>query len=113
MKLVYSLAYPNQLYDLAADPAEMDNLSGKDEYKAFEDQLVERVKANWNLEALSREVYANQTARKLIDSALSKGRREIWDFTTGATAQSGHFVRHGDFFPDAERRGYFPYPQKS
>jgi choline-sulfatase len=113
MKLVYSLAYPNQLYDLAADPAEMDDLSGKDEYRAFEDQLVERVKANWDLEALSREVYANQTARKLIDSALSKGRREIWDFTTGATAQSGQFVRHGDFFPDAERRGYFPYPQKS
>ncbi|MCP4827245.1 MAG: hypothetical protein GY889_00025 [Proteobacteria bacterium] len=48
-------------------------------------------------------VYADQTARKLIDCALTMGRREIWDFAPRPLAHNSNYVRQGDSFPDVER----------
>jgi choline-sulfatase len=113
MKLVYSRAYPAQLYDLAADPDELTNLSGRPDYAATEERLLGLVNETWDLEALADEVYANQTARKLIDTALGMGRRESWDFVPSLARESQRYVRHGDAFPDVERRGYLPHRQNS
>ncbi|MCG8354885.1 MAG: choline-sulfatase [Kiloniellales bacterium] len=109
MKLVYSRAYPSQFYDLAADPDELDNLAGSSDYAEIEARLTALVEETWGLEALAEEVSASQKARKLIDAALGQGRRERWDFVPRLEAESQRYVRHGDAFPDVERRGYLPY----
>ena len=109
-KLVLSRGYPTQLYNLAEDPDELSNLSGRPEFSEIEDRLVQLAESNWNLDQLAKDVYADQTARKLIDSALTMGRREIWDFAPRPLAHNSNYVRQGDSFPDVERRGYFPYP---
>ena len=107
MKLVYSLAYPAQLYDLKADPQERENLA--DTGHPDEHRLTQIALENWPLDSLLDDVIASQKARKLIDTALSTGREEIWDFTPRPLTQNTNYVRRGDAFPTVERRGYLHY----
>ncbi len=111
MKLVFSRDYPNQLYDLASDPNELNNLAGAG--NPAEEKLTRIVEETWDLDALKKQVHRNQTARALIDRAMSKGRRITWEFAPPASSQNEKYVRHGDLFPDVERRGYLPYPANS
>jgi choline-sulfatase len=106
-KLVYSKAYPTQLYDLEADPNEMDDLAGQNHPE--EARLTDFVEQTWDLDALGCDVVAAQTERKMIDTALGKGRIELWDFTPRALTQNTGYVRRGDQFPTVEQRGYLPY----
>lgn len=105
-KLTLSRGYPPQLYDLETDPNELHNLAGKND--SDEARLTELAKATWDLDALTEKVLADQTARKLVDSALATGRQEIWDFIPRALTQNTNYVRRGDAFPAVERRGYLP-----
>ncbi len=105
-KLVISKAYPPQFYDLGSDPLEQSDLAGQGHpeearLKAMADEM-------WDLEALAADVVASQTARKVVDDALSRGRQEIWDFTPQPAVHQS-YVRRGDAFPEVERRGYLPY----
>lgn len=106
-KLVYSKAYPTQLYNLAEDPDEQKDLAGTDH--PDEVRLTEIVKRTWDLDQLAEDVVEAQTERKLIDTALGKGRREIWDFAPRPLTQNTNYVRRGDEFPTVEQRGYLYY----
>jgi len=105
-KLVYSRAYPAQLFDLASDPLELRNLAGTND--PDEERLVQLAEATWPLNTLADDVIASQTARRLVDQALATGRQEVWDFVPRSGAR-GNFVRRGDDFPEVERRGYLKY----
>lgn len=107
MKLVLSRAYPTQLFDLAADPQEQNNLAGLGH--TAETALTEMAEDTWSLDTLLDDVVRSQTERKLVDSALSKGREEHWDFVPRALQQNTQYVRRGDAFPAVERRGYLRY----
>ena len=104
-RLVYSRAYPAQLFDLSADPLEQNDLAETADQDM--DRLIELAEHTWPLDALAHEVAASQTARKLIDSALAAGRQETWDFAPNQTKHN--YVRRGDAFPEVERRGYLRY----
>ena len=106
-KLVISRAYPPQFYDLAADPLEQTNVAGQGD--PDETRLTQLAEETWPLDTLLDDVIASQTARKLIDNALSTGREELWDFTPRPLTQNTNYVRRGDAFPNVERRGYLPY----
>ncbi|WP_417208578.1 choline-sulfatase [Antarctobacter sp.] len=106
-KLVMSRAYPPQLFDLDADPLELTNLAGTGD--PDETRLTDLAERTWSLDTLPGEVVASQTARKIVDKALSTGREEIWDFTPRPLRQNTNYVRRGDAFPTVERRGYLPY----
>jgi len=108
MKLVLSRAYPAQLYDLSSDPTELNNLA--DTGHPDEERLTKLAEDTWPLDTLLDDVFQSQSERKLVDSALSIGRREQWDFTPRALRQNTNYVRRGDAFPDVERRGYLVYP---
>lgn len=110
LKLVYSRAYPTQLFDLEADPLELDNLSGKGHPK--EQELIEHAENNWPLDTLLDDVIRSQTERKLVDSALAVGREELWDFVPRPLSQNTNYVRRGDAFPQVERRGYLALSPK-
>ena len=109
MKLVHSRAYPPQLYDLVSDPDEQNNLASDENLKLIIKRLTGHAEEVWDLDTLSGVVFANQTARKLIDTALDIGRREPWDFTPHSARETQRYVRHGDAFPNVERRGYLTY----
>ena len=104
MKLVISRAYPTQLFDLETDPDERNNLAGT--HHPEETRLTKLAEAKWPLDTLLDDVIRSQTERKLVDSALSVGRQELWDFVPGPLEQNSRYVRRGDAFPQVERRGY-------
>ena len=105
-KLVTSQAYPTQFFDLGADPLELNDLAGQGH--PDEARLTEMARQTWSLDALSADVIASQTARKVVDNALMQGRQEIWDYSPQPQVHKS-YVRRGDAFPDVERRGYLPY----
>lgn len=75
-----------QLFDLEADPLELHDLvkSGavvKDEktrqvFEAFEREAA----AKWDFEEITKQVLLSQRKRRLVWSALTKGRFTSWDF---------------------------------
>jgi choline-sulfatase len=96
-----------------ADPYELENLAGSPDHAEQRTHLCDLVESAWDLEDLADRVYQDQTARKLIDSALEIGRREPWDFNPRPHPYKQSYVRRGDAFPHVERRGYLPYtPQR-
>ncbi|MEM7237342.1 MAG: choline-sulfatase [Pseudomonadota bacterium] len=110
MKLTLSRAYPAQLFDLASDPLEQENLAGQGH--PAEARLTGLAEETWPLDTLLDDVIQSQIERKLIDDALRTGREEIWDFIPRPLAQNTSYVRRGDAFPDIERRGYLPVVDK-
>ncbi len=110
LKLVLSRAYPTLLFDLAADPLELNNLAGKNH--PAEARLSQIAETTWPLDSLLDDVIRSQTERKLVDAALSVGRLEPWDFVPRPLQQNTNYVRRGDAFPAIERRGYLAYKDK-
>ena len=108
IKAVFSDKYPPQLYDLSADPGETRNLAGHSEFAQAERDMRALAGQTWDLPGLKAAVVQNQKARRLLRSALAKGRVEPWEPRTRADPRT-LFVRAGDMFPDCERRGYLPY----
>jgi choline-sulfatase len=107
-KYVYSEAYPPQLFDLQADPEQLDNLSGRDKHAATEQELHALVTQRWDLTRLKSDVVSNQRIRRFLADALAKGRVEPWE-TEPTVPSANRFVRRGDLFPDVERHGYVDY----
>ena len=110
MKLTLSRAYPTQLFDLESDPLELNNIAGSNH--PDEKRLSDIAEATWPLDTLLDDVVKSQIERKLVDTALSMGREEIWDFNPRPLTQNTQYVRRGDAFPTVERRGYLPYRNK-
>jgi choline-sulfatase len=111
LKIVYSEAYPVQLYNLADDPNEQINLA---EDKAWETDLArlrQRVLEHWDLPALTRDVVDNQRTRRLLHRSLSKGKVFDWEHYPNPMCDSTRQVRRGDEFPAVEQRGYLHYPE--
>ncbi len=109
-KYVYSEPDPEQLYDLQADPNELENLAGRPEYeemrRAFHTEIMER----WDPQALRRSVIQSQRRRRLVARSLMAGRHTSWDFQPYRDA-SKQYVRGHLELDDLERRARFPTPE--
>jgi choline-sulfatase len=111
-KLVYSEAYPPQLYNLDDDPEQLRDLVGIPEHATIQAELREIVAQTWDLPALRQDVIDDQRKRRFVADALMQGRIESWDHPPG-NAPSRSLVRQGDLFPEVEQRRYLRYPQSS
>ena len=92
-KYVWSEPDPPQLYDLANDPDELDNLAaahpGAAAYEA-------EIHATWDVARIDGEVRASQRARACIDRALRQGRYTAWDFQPSVDATNQYMRNHLD-----------------
>ncbi|MBV8443804.1 MAG: choline-sulfatase [Hyphomicrobiales bacterium] len=106
-KFVHSPPDPDQLYDLARDPRERDNLAASPKHADQVWEFRAEVARRWDLPLLDREVRASQRRRRLVDAALNKGAGRPWDFQPFRDA-SRQYVRNGIDLDDLERAARFP-----
>ena len=106
-KFIHSPADPDQLYDLASDPGERNNLAAAPEQAstvaAFRDEVARR----WRLDALDAEVRASQRRRRVVDAALNQGAPKSWDFQPFRDAAKS-YVRNTVALDDLEAMARFP-----
>ncbi len=106
-KFIHSAPDPDQLYDLEADPHELDNLAGRPAHAARCRAFRSDVERRWDGQELHDAVLASQRRRRVIAPALARGRRTAWDHQPDLDA-SRRYVRTHMPLDDIERRARFP-----
>jgi choline-sulfatase len=94
-KYVHCPGDPDLLFDLDADPHELENLaeSRPDVAAAFRAEL----EARFDLGALTDEVLSSQRRRRLVSRALSVGAQTAWDYRPQDDS-SRRYIRGEDFW---------------
>jgi choline-sulfatase len=110
-KYIHSESDPPLLFDLASDPAELQNRAADpalaDVVAAFRAAISER----WNFRAFTADVLASQARRLITYEALRNGSYYPWDFQPLQKASERYMRNHMDLnvleatsrFPPADR----------
>jgi choline-sulfatase len=89
-------ADPPQLFDLARDPLELDNLAPVAAHAGTVAQFMAEVEARWDLARFDREVRQSQKNRHLVNEANRQGRFTSWDFQPQLDARERFMRNHLD-----------------
>jgi len=108
-KYIYSAPDPEQLYELGADPNELQNLAGVSEFEPVRRRFCDEVMERWDASAIHQEVIASQRRRLRIADALRTGKATAWDFQPYQEASQQYMRNHMEL-DDLERRARFPTP---
>jgi choline-sulfatase len=106
-KFIHSPVDPDQLFDLNRDPCEHDNLADNPSCAALIADFRAEVGKRWDLTELDARVRDSQRRRRLVDSALNKGKIQAWDFQPFRKA-SRQYVRNSMDLDDLEAMARFP-----
>ncbi|WP_111494038.1 choline-sulfatase [Marinobacter bohaiensis] len=98
---------PDQLFDLARDPQERTNLADDPAYAETLQSLRAEAAERWDMDAIHQDVLESQRRRRLVASALSKGRITPWDHQPWVDA-SVQYMRNTLDLGDLEARSRFP-----
>jgi choline-sulfatase len=109
-KYVYSAPDPEQLYDVEADPHELQNLAGHPEFESQRRRFHDEVMDRWDARTIHQEVIASQRRRLLVVDALVAGKAASWDFQPFQDASQQYMRNHMEL-DDLERRARFPTPK--
>ena len=92
LKLIRCHGEPDLLYDITADPLELQDLAADPDRAGDRDRLAAMIDGSWDVEAVNRDVLESQASRRAVWRALSSGGYTPWDYqpTTDASLQ---FVR--------------------
>ncbi len=99
MKYVFSGCDPAQLFDLEADPHELDNLSGAAAYATTEAELDAIVHARWDVDQLAVDIAASQRRRAFLRGLYRRGDAPEWR-TPPADQASRHVLPEGTSYND-------------
>ncbi|KAL1891372.1 hypothetical protein Cpir12675_004986 [Ceratocystis pirilliformis] len=121
-KFVYCPADETQLYNLADDPLERTNLVHllkkigpvTPALQAAEAKLREleaEAAAKWDFENITKQVLLSQRKRRLVWSALIRGRFTSWDHNPGDDGRA-KYIRSQTDLDDLERYARFPAVDK-
>jgi choline-sulfatase len=98
---------PDQLFDLDADPLELENLAESGEHAETLAAFRADARRRWDATALREAVVASQQARLAIFDALRQGTPFSWDFEPPRDASSRYTRSDGDV-TSQDRRSRFP-----
>lgn len=113
-KYIHTHGHPPQLYDLHADPRELDNLAGRPAHAQVETRLRAQLLAGWDGDAVLRDVLASQRRRLYLKEAAQRcDPPPAWDWQA-TRDDTRRFVR-ANGAAGAKARARFPYvpPPKS
>ncbi len=101
---------PDQLFDLDADPFELENLSNDVNFEAVLKKFSDMCDARWDLGRFDQEVRASQARRWIVYEALRQGGYYPWDYQPLQKASEQFMRNHMDLnsLEDAKR---FPRDQ--
>lgn len=105
-KFLTAAGDPPQLYDLAADPEERDNLAGRAEQAAACDALMAEVAGRWDVEALRERVIESQRRRRFLDPVM-RAQGLSWDYEPRRDAATS-YIRNNLPIYEIEKRSRFP-----
>ena len=92
MKYISCPGDPEQLFDLANDPDELENLTDHPALDDFRQQAA----AHWDADALRDTVIRDQQRRRAVHAALRVGRYQGWDFNPARDASQEYTRSHMD-----------------
>jgi len=104
-KYIACASDPPQLFDLAADPHELDNLAGRPELTAA---FAQEAGAKWDSAVLRRQVIDSQRQRVFIQETLLKGRIQPWDWQPRTDAARQYNRNYSSELYDTDRRARIP-----
>jgi choline-sulfatase len=90
-KYIHVHGHPGQLFDLATDPGEWDDLSGRPETAEVEAELRDLVFARFDVERLDRESQATILPRQIVADAMRRTCTR-WDYSPSVDG-TRRFVR--------------------
>ncbi len=96
LKFVHSEPDGSQLFDLAADPAELNNRAGDPAMAVTVEAFRDEMATLWDPDAVHADVLASQARRQTVDQALRQGRFASWDFQPSTDAASMYMRNHLD-----------------
>ena len=95
-KLITSPGDPPLLFDLDADPDELENVAEHPACAGVRKELEAVAAETWDVEALDAAVRESQSVRRLVSAALDTGARTSWDFQPMRDAAQLYFRESGD-----------------
>jgi len=95
-KLILCRVDPPQLFNLASDPNELENLAVSSEHKDVLESLIDAAAKRWDLEAYDRQVRASQARRHVVYPALRNGAYYPWDYQPLQKASERYMRNHMD-----------------
>jgi len=99
---------PPQLFDLAADPDELENLAGGAAHAEAEAALAAECAGRWDAHGLREAVIASQRRRLFLHRALRAGRQTPWDYAPPVDPARLYNRNYGDELYDTDRRARIP-----
>jgi choline-sulfatase len=108
-KFIYAQDDICLLFNLQADPDELSNLAAEPAHQATLQAFMDEAAQRWELPALHQRVLNSQRRRRLVYSALTKGKLTSWDHQPFVDASQQYMRNHIDL-DDLERRARFPRP---
>eukprot|EP00405_Crypthecodinium_cohnii_P017978 CAMPEP_0206447006 /NCGR_PEP_ID=MMETSP0324_2-20121206/16504_1 /ASSEMBLY_ACC=CAM_ASM_000836 /TAXON_ID=2866 /ORGANISM="Crypthecodinium cohnii, Strain Seligo" /LENGTH=543 /DNA_ID=CAMNT_0053915645 /DNA_START=67 /DNA_END=1698 /DNA_ORIENTATION=+ len=109
LKFIYSTSEP-LLFDLKADPKEMNNVVDQAEYKESVAELLALAKAQWpDLTQLNEIILQSQRSRRMIHQAMMSGKTTAWDFQPFEDTRNLYIRNNGQALQDLEYICRAPY----
>ncbi|MBN9550036.1 MAG: choline-sulfatase [Alphaproteobacteria bacterium] len=93
-KFVHCELDPPQLFDLDADPRELDNLATRPAYADLVSAFMEKVRARWNMASFDAAVRESQARRWVVYPALRNGAYYPWEFQPLQKASERYMRNH-------------------
>ncbi|TPI10426.1 choline-sulfatase, partial [Mesorhizobium sp. B4-1-1] len=93
-KFVHCELDPPQLFDLDADPRELDNLATNPAYADLVSTFMEKIRGRWDMASFDAAVRESQARRWVVYPALRNGAYYPWEFQPLQKASERYMRNH-------------------
>lgn len=101
-KFTYARDDGAMLFDLAADPHEVNDLARDASCAAELAAFIAEAESRWDFDRLRARVLESQRRRRLVHAALTRGRIAPWDFEPRQDPASVYYRNYGANLPDPD-----------